>query len=645
MAINIGAEHEDDHAGWVMDTLDENEDCIIGASSEIGKSILRPRTAPAPALNFYTTFQGVTGSPIIMETRESSQEDEEEGEDTAWAKAAVAARTETAMPMEQLGSDAFNSNMFRQHEPSSIHIASPKQANNQSLFFQLPQQQQQQRQPHQQRQPQPQPQPVQQPQQQPQHHILQQMPQQQALQHQPQLLPLPQQAPQQLFNPGMVIQPPAPGTPTPSNISPPILAKPFQNGLVKQPQQPQQLLGNNMNITNPTANGVGIHKNVVINGPKDGSGANKMFKNGPMAPAPSQLLQEFRRKTRVWELPHFAGHVLEFSRDQDGSRLIQKKLEQAGQQGEQGRQQLDCVFGELLPEALQLMTDVFGNYVIQKLLEYGADHHRVHLVRVMQGCVVELTKQTYGCRVVQKALDVVTLDMQQMILSELHGHVPECVVDQNGNHVIQKCIECLPMYSAFIIESFQTKVPNLATHPYGCRVLQKILEYGKANPQSPLAVATVPVIWEIISNVQMLVMNQNGNYVVQHVMSNTSAKFSQAIVGNLLSIFTKLSCHKFASNVAEKVYQHANQDERILIVRSICTSPTPKGEPPLFKMMGDQFGNYVIQKVLNQNDPAAQLLIQHIKPHFHMLHRIAYGKHIISKIERLEGRQMNAGRS
>ena len=36
---------------------------------------------------------------------------------------------------------------------------------------------------------------------------------------------------------------------------------------------------------------------------------------------------------------------------------------------------LQALFDELLPEALKLMTDVFGNYVVQKLLEHGTEHH------------------------------------------------------------------------------------------------------------------------------------------------------------------------------------------------------------------------------------------------------------------------------
>jgi hypothetical protein len=80
----------------------------------------------------------------------------------------------------------------------------------------------------------------------------------------------------------------------------------------------------------------------------------------------SALLEEFRNsKNKKYELKDIAEHIVEFSGDQHGSRFIQQKLETANSEEKQ------LVFEEVLPNALQLMTDVFGNYVLQKFFEHG----------------------------------------------------------------------------------------------------------------------------------------------------------------------------------------------------------------------------------------------------------------------------------
>lgn len=72
-----------------------------------------------------------------------------------------------------------------------------------------------------------------------------------------------------------------------------------------------------------------------------------------------------------------------------------------------------------------------------------------------------------------KAIEVVDLDQKTKMVTELDGHIMRCVRDQNGNHVIQKCIECVPEDSIqFIISTFYGQVVPLSTHPYGCRVIQ-----------------------------------------------------------------------------------------------------------------------------------------------------------------------------
>lgn len=48
------------------------------------------------------------------------------------------------------------------------------------------------------------------------------------------------------------------------------------------------------------------------------------------------------------------------------------------------------------------MTDVFGNYVIQKFFEHGNQSQKKILANQMKGRILTLSLQMYGCRVVQK---------------------------------------------------------------------------------------------------------------------------------------------------------------------------------------------------------------------------------------------------
>ena len=76
--------------------------------------------------------------------------------------------------------------------------------------------------------------------------------------------------------------------------------------------------------------------------------------------------------------------------------------------------------------------------------------------------VQPLALQMYGCRVIQKALESIPLEQQKLIISELEGNVLRCVKDQNGNHVVQKCIETVePSCLQFIIDAFRGQVRKL----------------------------------------------------------------------------------------------------------------------------------------------------------------------------------------
>ena len=61
------------------------------------------------------------------------------------------------------------------------------------------------------------------------------------------------------------------------------------------------------------------------------------------------------------------------------------------------------------------MTDVFGNYVIQKFVEFGSEEHQRKILMVVLPNVETLSVQMYGCRVIQKLLDTLSMEQKKII--------------------------------------------------------------------------------------------------------------------------------------------------------------------------------------------------------------------------------------
>ncbi|XP_062981282.1 pumilio homolog 2 isoform X11 [Elgaria multicarinata webbii] len=337
----------------------------------------------------------------------------------------------------------------------------------------------------------------------------------------------------------------------------------------------------------------------------------------------SRLLEDFRNnRFPNLQLRDLVGHIVEFSRDQHGSRFIQQKLERATPAERQ------MVFSEILQAAYQLMTDVFGNYVIQKFFEFGSIDQKLALATRIRGHVLPLALQMYGCRVIQKALESISPDQQNEMVKELDGHVLKCVKDQNGNHVVQKCIECVqPQSLQFIIDAFKGQVFVLSTHPYGCRVIQRILEHCTAEQ-------TLPILEELHQHTEQLVQDQYGNYVIQHVLEHGRPEDKSKIVTEIRGKVLTLSQHKFASNVVEKCVTHASRAERALLIDEVCCQ-NDGPHSALYTMMKDQYANYVVQKMIDMAEPAQRKIIMHkIRPHITTLRKYTYGKHILAKLEK-----------
>ena len=83
------------------------------------------------------------------------------------------------------------------------------------------------------------------------------------------------------------------------------------------------------------------------------------------------------------------------------------------------------------------------------------------------------------------------------------------------------------------------QVFSLSTHPYGCRVIQRILEH--CTPAQ-----TQPLLDQLHMRVDQLVEDQYGNYVIQHVLEHGRPEDRAKIVNVVKGKVVTMSQHKYA---------------------------------------------------------------------------------------------------
>jgi len=147
----------------------------------------------------------------------------------------------------------------------------------------------------------------------------------------------------------------------------------------------------------------------------------------------------------------------------------------------------------------------------------------------------------------------------------------------------------------------------------------------------------------------LLVKDQYGNYVIQHLIERGEPADRVHIIGGVKGRVLDLARHKFASNVVEKAVQYGSPADRQSLLDEVLapivgtpgstSSEGPLADPdafPLLLMMRDQYANYVVQKMLDLlNGQQRDTLLDRIRPHLPALRKYTYGKHIIAKVDRL----------
>ncbi|ODV78285.1 ARM repeat-containing protein, partial [Suhomyces tanzawaensis NRRL Y-17324] len=314
----------------------------------------------------------------------------------------------------------------------------------------------------------------------------------------------------------------------------------------------------------------------------------------------TKIDKEYLASINKVPLAQLKGEILKLSKDQYGCRFLQKKIDENLVSNYLARlSNFEIIFKQIHPYLYELIIDPFGNYLIQKLINYCSEENLNLILEILQFNLFQISINQHGTRALQKIIDNLNNQYQlNLLIKGLKPYIIELIKDLNGNHVIQKILnKYQPKDCQFIYDSIIEDLYIVATHKHGCCVLQKCLNH-----------VTLPQLEEFskcilnFKNFQLLINDQFGNYVLQYLISINSLDINYKIFENFVKYGINNLCNlKFSSNVIEKFLKNCYNNEvcnirfsdlKFELIYNILTSE-------LNKLINDPYGNYVIQTLVD----------------------------------------------
>jgi len=266
------------------------------------------------------------------------------------------------------------------------------------------------------------------------------------------------------------------------------------------------------------------------------------------------------------------------------NRFLQREIPRTS------HEELEALLVEILPETLTISSDVFGNFVIQKLLEFGTSRVKTELIAAIKPKTVHLSLQKYSCRVIQKSIEALPYEFKADLAVQLDGYVELCSKDEYANHVIQRCIQHLKTeHIHFIYEALLLNTESLTVHPYGRRVVQKAVEQANGDFR------VRGLVNVIVDGAVMFAYDPHGNLVVQHLLRQGPSEVVNALVDKLTPHILKLSVNKYSRKLVEACMTVCNKEAKQRI-KNLVLDKSNQGA--LETLIRDPFGHFIVDLII-----------------------------------------------
>ena len=290
------------------------------------------------------------------------------------------------------------------------------------------------------------------------------------------------------------------------------------------------------------------------------------------------------------------------SKDQSGCRFLQKKIEEKPELA--GK-----ILNNALQNIIQIITDPFGYYLIQKLFDYMSEEQICQFIALIQIDIYKICINSYGTRVIQKIIDYLHTELLlKTFLNLIKPIVKQIILDINGSHILIKLIEInSPTATKVIYGEIAENIVLISMHKHGCCVLQKCIERAAPKEQHQLFSL-------LLYHCKELIIDQCGNYIIQFMITLNIEEINLNVAEQLSDDIENYSKQKYSSNVVEKCLECGTDKICDKIIKALLAAGC------IVSLLLDKFGNYVVQKALQRADQETQQnILNLIAPHLQKL--------------------------
>jgi hypothetical protein len=231
-------------------------------------------------------------------------------------------------------------------------------------------------------------------------------------------------------------------------------------------------------------------------------------------------------------------------------------------------------------------------------------------------------------RVAQLALEKASAYESAILLRALHGHVQVALKSMFANYVMQRAIELLPSASTdFIAEELLGDGRETARHPYGCRILCRILEHGSLNNT-----VQATLLDEILTDAAALCCHAYGNFVIRHSLEFGHTWHRHKIASALCTNFEETARDVNGSRTIESAMEFCEIAGKQMIAESLLADADK-----LLWLATDRLGRHVVKAVLRTPGEWQEHVAGILQPSLGTLRESRQGKPVLQALQAFEG--------